>query len=196
MTHVSAYPLTWPDTLPRSAKKHSAQFRTSLNGAMANVNDSLRRFSSDSSRAISDLVISSNVTLGVNRPDDPGVAVWFKWDGMQVCIAVDRYPKVEHNLQAIHHIIEARRTEIRHGGIEITRATFRGFQALPAPEGSGRRGWREVLQVPPGTTADRKDIETLYRNLAKKAHPDTGGSAAQMAELNRAREEALEEVGL
>jgi hypothetical protein len=32
---------------------------------------------------------------------------------MGICIAVDRYLTVEGNLQAIHHIIEARRTYAR-----------------------------------------------------------------------------------
>jgi hypothetical protein len=60
----------------------------------------------------------------VTSPADPGVAVWFTWDGMQVCIAVDRYQKVASNLQAIHHIIEARRVELRHGTLALVRASF------------------------------------------------------------------------
>jgi hypothetical protein len=98
---VSAYPLTWPDTLPRSAAKASSQFKASLSAALKNVEDSLRRFGADSG-GIKDVIISSNVTLGASRPTDPGVAVWFTWAGEQRCIAVDRYPKVEDNLQAIH----------------------------------------------------------------------------------------------
>jgi curved DNA-binding protein CbpA len=34
-------------------------------------------------------------------------------------------------------------------------------------------------------------IEQRYRDLAKKLHPDAGGSAEAMAELNEARKEAL-----
>src|SRR5512146_2624661 len=127
---VNAYPLTWPPQFPRAKAREKGAFKTSLAGALGNVQDSLRRFAADSGKKLDQLVISSNVTLGVQRPDDPGVAVWFVWDGMQVCIAVDRYATVEGNLQAIHHIIEARRVELRHGTLALVRATFTGFLSL------------------------------------------------------------------
>jgi hypothetical protein len=150
------------------------------------VQDSLRLFATDSGKKLESLTISSNVTLGAHKPADPGVAVWFTWDGLGICIAVDRYSSVESNLQAIHHIIEARRVELRHGTLALVRATFTGFKALPAPAG---KQWHEVLGVEP--TASRDDINAAYRRLASEAHPDKGGSAERMAEVNRARDEAL-----
>lgn len=192
---IPPYPLHWPDTLPRTPKKASSQFRSTLSAAMNNVRGSLQRFAGDSGKTVTDVVISSNVTLGEEKPADTGVAVWFTWDGMQVCIAVDRYPKVQDNLQAIYHVIEARRTEVRHGGLHIARATFKGFQALPAPP--SKKPWREVLglDLPHKREPLNKDvIEARYRALAKKAHPDSGGSHDAMAELNRAKDEALREV--
>lgn len=189
---AQAYPLTWPDTMPRTTTKVASKFKTPLSAALKNVRSSLGLFSGDSGKKVESLVISSNVTLGVERPADPGVAVWFVWDGMQVCIAVDRYAKVEDNLQAIHHIVEARRTEMRHGGLHIVRATFRGFTAIPAPK---RRTWREVLGIITTGPVTAENIDSAYRRLAKAAHPDTpGGSHDAMAELNRARDEALKAV--
>ncbi|MER8616038.1 J domain-containing protein [Mesorhizobium sp. M1409] len=190
---AQAFPLTWPDTMPRTERKADSRFKTPLSAALKNVRGSLGLFATDTNKRVESLVISSNVTLGVERPTDPGVAVWFVWDGMQVCIAVDRYAKVEDNLQAIHHIVEARRTEMRHGGLHIVRATFRGFTALPAPK---RASWREVLGCPPGAAPSAESIESAYRLLAKKAHPDTpGGSHDAMTELNTAKSEALKEIG-
>lgn len=193
---VQPYPLQWPDTMPRfKSARQPGQFKTSLSGAMKNVSDSLRRFAADSGKPLGNVVISSNVTLGVSNPPDPGVSVWFTWDGMSVCIPVDRYSKVEANLQAIHHIIEARRTELRHGTLALVRATFQGFTALPAPASS--RTWRQVLGIDIGSRREpvnRESIDRAYREKAKTAHPDVGGSAEAMAELNRAREEALREV--
>ncbi|RWC91699.1 MAG: J domain-containing protein [Mesorhizobium sp.] len=187
------YPLTWPDTMPRTTNKVASKFKTALSTALKNVNSSLNLFAGDSGKRVENLVISSNVTLGVERPNDPGVAVWFVWDGMQVCIAVDRYPKVEDNLQAIHHIVEARRTEMRHGGLHIVRATFRGFAALPAPK---RKGWREVLGIAPSARVTATEVEHFFRMAAKKAHPDVpGGSHNAMSELNQAKEMALKEIG-
>lgn len=195
MSVASAYPLTWPEMFPRSKSRERGQFRTTLNGALANVEKSLAGFSRDSKRRLDNLVISSNVTLGARKPDDPGVAVWFGWDGLSVCIAVDRYTSVEANLQAIHHIIEARRVELRHGTLALVRATFQGFAALPPPPGSRpARHWRDVLDVPLWSAPDTDAINRAYRAKATEAHPDTGGSDEAMAELNRARDEALKEI--
>jgi hypothetical protein len=187
---VNAFPLSWPPTFPRCKVRERGAFKTTLAGALKNVGDSLRRFASDSGKKLDGIIMSSNVTLGVSRPEDPGVAVWFKWDGLGVCIAVDRYLTVEANLQAIHHIIEARRVELRHGTLALVRATFQGFLALPAPKGSH---WSEVLQLPKDAT--RADVRAAYRRYASQHHPDKpGGSHAKMAELNAAQEAALLEV--
>lgn len=183
---TTAYPLTWPATIPRSKVRERGAFKTSLSGALKNVQNSLKLFAKDSAKNITGLVISSNVTLGAERPTDPGVAVWFTWDGLAVCIPVDRYQTVESNLQAIHHVIEARRVELRHGTLALVRASFTGFTALPPASGSH---WSAVLNVPKDAKPD--DIERAYREAAKKAHPDTGGSTDAMARLNAAREAAL-----
>lgn len=185
---INAYPLTWPSAFPRCKVRERGAFKT-MAGALNNVEGSLRRFAGDSGKKLDGVVMSSNVTLGVQRPEDPGVAVWFTWDGLGVCIAVDRYLTVEANLQAIHHIIEARRVELRHGTLALVRATFQGFLALPAPKGSH---WTEVLQLP--KDARREDVKTPYRRYASMYHPDKpGGSHEKMAEINAAQEQALQE---
>jgi len=189
---VSAYPLHWPPGFKRTARQTSSLFKVTLPAALNNVQGSLRRFGKDSAKSIGGLVISSNVTLGVSNPDDAGVAVWFTWDGMQVCIPCDRYGRVEENLQAIHYVIEARRTELRHGTLEMVRATFSGFKALPAPEG---KHWRDLLKVGKAAKVTPGTIEFAYKSLAKKYHPDAGGSPELMAELNNARDTALSEIG-
>ena len=182
---TSAYPLSWPDGFPRSAKRETGQFKTSLAVALKNVETSLARFGKDSGKPVAHVVLSSNCALGVARPQDPGIAVWFTWDGLQVCIPVDRYTTPEANLQAIHHVLEARRTELRHGTLALVRATMTGFVALPAP---GAKPWEQVLGVSREANIDQ--IEAAYRRLAKDRHPDHGGSTDAMAELNRARKEA------
>ncbi len=180
------YPLQWPDNIRRSHPRIKSQFRTGLTGAMNNVRASLAKFANDSKRKVDNVVISSNVTLGEQRPNDPGVAVWFTWDGDLRCIAVDRYNKVECNLQAIHHVLEARRTEVRHAGIEMTRATFKGFiPMLAAPDATP---WWRVL----GFAAPCGKAETI-RN-AYKIRVRTAGEA-ELKELNIARDIGLKEVG-
>lgn len=192
MSGVPPYPLTWPDTIPRKAgSRESGQFKTALAGAMKNVQDSLRRFGTLSGKPVQNVVISSNVTLGVNRPADPGVAVWFTWEGQQVCIPVDRYASVEANVQAIHHVLEARCTELRHGTLALVRATMKGFVALPAP-----KSWREILSIDPDLQVDERTLETAWKIAARAAHPDRGGSHAKMSEVNEARDRAKRELNL
>lgn len=186
MSNVTAYPLTWPQGFPRSKTRESGKFKATLAGALNNVQDSLRLFASDSRKKLEDLIISSNVTLGAQRPADPGVAVWFTWDGLSVCIAVDRYNTVEANLQAIHHILEARRVELRHGTLALVRATFTGFRALPSPPGEQ---WWAILGV--HENASRTEIDSAYRTLRSKHHPDKGGDAEQFQRVQRAYEAAM-----
>lgn len=188
---IPAFPLAWPEGFPRrQGSRETGQFKTTLAGALKNVTDSLRRFGADSGRTVQEIAITSNVALGAQNPDDPGIAVWFTWDGEQRCIAVDRYAKPEANLQAVHHVLEARRTELRHGTLALVRATMKGFAlSLPAP---GAKPWWEILQVPQNATLEQ--IEASYRKLAAERHPDKpGGSDAMMADLNQARDKARKE---
>lgn len=189
------YPLAWPKDVERVpiSKRTESKFKTTLSGALGNVKTSLVRFGNDSGIAVTNVVLSSNVGgLDAGKPQDPGVAAWFTWDGDERCIAVDRYLKVEENLQAIHHIIEARRTEMRHGGLNITRQTFKAFAALPAPVG----GWRGVMGYRPDQTLAWSMVDEDYTRLAKEWHPDKpGGDKAKMAALNVAFAEAKKEFG-
>ena len=185
-----AFPLQWPDGWPRTKTPASSQFKTSLPGALKNVQDSIRRFSDDSGKKIDDLVISSNVTLGDQRPQDAGVAVYFSWDGISTCIAVDKYKKVEENLQAIHHCLEAERTKLRHGGLNIVRAAFRGYASLPPPTG---REWFDVLEC--RQDASQEVIKANYQRLRRAAHPDSGGSSERFIEIQKAYNTALSLLG-
>ena len=74
---------------------------------------------------------------------------------------------------------------MRHGGLHIVRQTFKGFTALPAPE-----HWTEVLGLNQG--AGKAEINAAYRDKARAAHPDHGGSDAAMSRLNAARDAALQ----
>lgn len=181
------YPLCWPENVGRPRQTVRSQFRTSLSGAIGNIRDGMRMLLSELGEKQADLIISSNATLGVDQPSDPGVAVWFRLNGAWTCFACAKYPKPADNLQAIVHVVEARRSELRHVGIEMVRATFQGLKALPAP-----RHWSEVLGVP--RTAGLADVTHAFRELAKTRHPDRGGSQELMAELNSARAAAERDI--
>lgn len=58
-----------------------------------------------------------------------------------------------------------------------------------APEPARRRTWWEILGV--SRDADTREIRVAHRRLSLKKHPDLGGSDAEMAEINAARDEAM-----
>jgi hypothetical protein len=187
LNSIAAYPLSWPETMPRyRGAREAGQFKTTLSAALNHVAHSLDLFGKNSGSYVRGVILSSNCTLGVDRPSDPGVAAWFTWDGAQMCIAVDRYSTPAANLQAIHLILEARRVELRHGTLALIRATFQGFKALPPPS-----HWADILQV--NRDASVSVIEANFKRLAMDRHPDRGGSSEAMAELNAARARALKE---
>jgi hypothetical protein len=153
-----------------------------------------------------DVVISTNLQLrldglprsGQAAPADPGAAVYWRDltpNGMQDrCMAIDRYTKVEQNVAALAATIEAMRAIERHGGAVIMDRAFTGFTALPSPIVAGmKRPWREVLEYGNGLV-DRDQVKQHHRILANRLHPDKGGTDAAMAELNAARDEALQEL--
>jgi hypothetical protein len=189
---TQAYPLHWPDSWPRGKTQGPSQFRTSLSGALKNVQASLLQFGADSGKKVESIMVSSNFSLNDQSPSDPGVAVYFTWDNISTCIAVDKYRKIECNLQAIHHCIEAERTKLRHGGINLVRAAFRGYAALPPPSAANARDWWVVLGI--SKLSKRTDIDAAYRARAKECHPDTGGTAEAMAELTTARNQAIQGI--
>ena len=182
---IAPYPLLWPDGVPRTAKPGDALFSTTRAKAMDNVEASLVAFGRDSGIKVGEVHITSNVAgLRGGEPDDAGVAVWFTWDGATRAIAVDRYKKVEWNLQAIHHILEADRTKMRHGGINFLRASFRShIAALPAP---GAKPWYEVIGV--AASATPAEIDEAYKARVRILAGQN--DHAQLSELNVARDQA------
>lgn len=183
-----AYPLHWPPVWPRTKHPTGSQFKTTLAGSLKNVEKSIELFAKDSGKKVTDVIISSNVTLGVQRPEDSGVVAYFKWDDIATCIAVDRYAKVEENLQAIHHCIEAERTKLRHGGLNLVRAAFRGYAGLPPPRTGSTRDWWDVLEC--RRDATRGVINARYKRLRSQHHPDKGGDSARFNEVQQAYKEA------
>lgn len=156
------------------------------------------------------VVISTNVELrkdglpysGRREPEDTGVAVYFILDGQEKCIPIDRWRSVADNLRACAKTIEAMRGIERWGAKNLVDAAFRGFTALPPPDGAyaeaasvriKRNPW-ELLDIAPGTR-DLDYLEFKYKTAAKKAHPDQGGSSEDFVEVRNAYETIKREMG-
>lgn len=188
---TTKYPLCWPVGWPRTAPALVSASRYSKK-SMKRVTDDLL----EEVRLLggSGLVISSNVQLrqnglpksGQKQPGDRGASIYFNRSGKQLCFACDKWGLVEDNLWAIKLTIEALRQLERAGVSDMLDRAFTGFLALPAPALGAT--WYEVLGVP--QTADRREIDKAYRELAKLYHPDTGGSHDEFIKIQRAYNEA------
>lgn len=189
---TQAYPLHWPQNWPRSRAKQRSKFSTthrSFSGLCNDVYHEIKLLGGHNA------IVSTNLKLRNDglpysqqrQPEDTGVAVYFTFKGQQKCFACDRWEKMEENLRAISLTIGALRGIDRWGSGDMVEAAFRGFEALPAPSSSNRPWW-EVLCTE--KDAPIVSIENNYRSLARKYHPDNGGSAEKMAELNSAIAEA------
>jgi hypothetical protein len=196
-----AYPLQWPKGKPRTpwdarergrfGKQRHIQhdtFSYSMKGNLS-VAEALKRLQGEIDRLGAYLpVVSSNLETrrdglprsGQRKPEDPGVAFYFRLKDKPIVLACDHYDTVEANIAAIAAHIDAMRAMERHG-VGSLEQMFAGFMALPpavAPD-----DWRTVLGNP-GTLAD---AERVYRAAAHEHHPDkTGGDDAKMAALNAA----------
>lgn len=188
---TEAYPLQWPEHRKRTSWRENSRFRVS---SFAVTRDELMR--ELKALGAKNTVLSTNIPLrndglpyaNFKQPDDPGVAVYFQYKGKSMCFACDRWRKIEDNIQAVRHTINALRGIARWGSGDMLEAAFTGFQALEAPRG---KEWWEILEIPRECSLHM--IELHYKNLVRKHHPDVGGSVEKMIEINAAIAQARKE---
>jgi hypothetical protein len=196
---ADSYPLKWPDGWPRTSYRKSSNYKISIDKAV----DDLMRELTLLGALKGSIVLSSNVpprnALGTPRNDghqvaDPGVSVWWttKAHGERV-IACDRWASVRENVRAVGLAVEALRAIERAGATQILERAFSAFGALPAASAAPVvRPWWAVLGFSEAAIGSLSSAVTdaRWRELAKKAHPDQGGTQEAMAELNAAAEQA------
>ena len=200
MSAQTRYPLQWPEGWKRTQSYQRKTATFSHQGKALTVFDGLQRVLDQLQRLgvhQDDVIVSTNLQTRLDglprsnqaRPGDPGVCVYWKPAKSPMrCMAVDRYDEVQDNLAAVAATLEAMRSIERHGGAAILDRAFTGFAALPAPVG-GKRDWWTVLEL--SSTASQAEIREAFNRLAREHHPDRGGSDERMAEIIRARDEAL-----
>ena len=185
----SVFPLDWPSAIPRSKTPERSRFKTTLAKSLKNVENSLELLAKDSNKKVRDIVISSNYSLNNTNPEDGGVCVYFFWDGIQMCYPIDRYNRIQDNLQAIYHIIEADRTKLRHGSFELIMAEKRG-DTLMLDSGESKP-WYVVLGV--NKTDSYTVVSEQYKKLVKLHHPDRpSGNNETFIAINKAWKEYID----
>lgn len=197
---IEAFPLSWPKGWPRTKTPARSRFDVPFTAARDGLMEQIRLLGGTLPVLSSDLELRRDGLpyAGQREPADKGVAVYFMWKGQQRVFACDRWDRIKDNIRALEKTIEAVRGIERWGASEMLDRAFSGFTALPAPGEPAKRDWRDVLDL----NADERSrvskaiIEGRFRYLASQRHPDrAGGSHEAMAELNRARDEALKEIG-
>lgn len=192
----STFPLAWPAGKPRTpaSSRKPGSFKSNekpigMEAAYERVQAELDRLGGKYG------LLSSNVELTLSgrprgdrrAPSDPAVCLYFSLDGKPFAMGCDAFDSVPQNIAAIAGHIEATRRIARYG-VASASESLRAFEALPAPQSH----WA-VLGLLPGSGAEA--INHMYRDKARKAHPDQGGSEADMARLNAARDAAIQEIG-
>jgi DnaJ-domain-containing protein 1 len=197
---ITNYPLVWPFGQKRTDARARKHARFSTRGYIGprrkhSVHESARELEAEIRRMGGrEMIISSNLRVKVNglpyssqkQPDDPGVAVYFKWNKRDLVFACDAWLTVEDNLWAIVKHIEALRGQERWGVGSLDQA-FAGYMALPDPV---TRKWWEVLGVP--SDSDDATIKSAYFRLAKIHHPDAGGDPVLFDQVQKAYDLAIQ----
>jgi hypothetical protein len=186
------FPLQWPVGWPRTKYPTEARFGVrgqgvSMSAALDFVEEELQRLGARYP------VISTNVRTRLDgrplsnqgRPIDTGVAVYFTLKERRTVLACDKWNRPEANLWAIAKHIDALRGQNRWGVGSVEQA-FAGYAALP--HRSGPDPW-EVLGLT--CSASEEQVLAAYRQKARTAHPDAGGSHDAFAELSQAKDIAL-----
>lgn len=206
LTLQALYPLEWPKDWPRTDTWHrrsGTQFQCTPSTALADLRAALAALSVQYATVSSWLAVSrANGSLRLDaasvRLDDPGVVLSFVRQEREYVLARDAFVTPFANLRSIGLALKGLAAIERHGGSTIFDRAFGGFAALPPPQKPPQeRTWREVLGMEEArgpAVVLLAGAEAVYRQMARKAHPDSGGSAEAMALLNRAIEAARSEL--
>lgn len=200
MSTATRFPLSWPAGRPRTRYPVRSKFKVQ---SFAVVRDELlHQLKLLGATAV---ILSTNIRLrqdglplaGQAQPADTGVAVHFAYKGRPVAFACDRWDRIEDNLQAVRHTIDALRGIARWGTGDMVDAAFSGFAQLPAAR-TALRPWHVVLGVAPHASTD--EATAAYRRLAKEHHPDRNPgddeAKAKYAEVDAAYDAFKRERGL
>lgn len=192
---VTEYPLCWPDSKPRAAKRMEGNpysWNATLAAAREQVDAEMRR------SGVRSYVISMSPRHRYGSPD-PGAAVWWNAKAKNGgaaelrVIACDTYDKAEVNLYAIGLTLNRIRLIERYGAYTLEQAMEGARPALPPPAGASEIDWRKVLgDVPPGVTGDDAlaIVNARYRRQAAEAGTDEN----ELRRLNLAVEKARAEM--
>lgn len=201
---MEKFPLQWPVGYPRTKYPMEARFGSiTFERSRQKLFRELEKMLDYNDRKT--IVLSTDLPLRNDgmpyasaKANDKGVAVYFNRKGEQMVLCCDKWKKMEHNIHAICKTVEAMRGIDRWGVSDFLKRSFQGFNALPpAAHDKPKRKWWVVFEYPvmPDFIGEWPRIEAQYKSLAKKRHPDAGGTTEAFQELVSAFVEAKKLFG-
>lgn len=194
-------PLQWPAGFARTRQRTHGRFRLTFPAALKSLHAAMQ----NRGLARHEYVISSNLPLKNNGDPTPvsasvqdtGIAVYWKEKNKPIrVVACDQFWGAHQNLRALALTLEHLRNMERWGCTQLVEHIMDSGFALPGP-GQTSTGTGDGMPVDveptkewchPLVTPDL--VAVIYKNFAKKWHPDQGGSTAMMAQLSLAKAQA------
>jgi hypothetical protein len=176
--------LDWPDHIdrtPSGERTSTSKFDTSFSKTRGQLKKEMARMDVDEWR-LEDVTGSHG---------DPGVVVRWLKDGDEYAAACDYYTSKKDNIRSVYLWLK----ETRKRNDRPVETAEDNFAAARLPSGQPIEADgdlpHEVLEVPQDATEE--EVRDAYREKAKDAHDDQGGSTAEMVALNSAKEAMLNE---
>lgn len=188
-----AFPLEFPPWEQRTPHRRRAVFQVEFDQARDELLHELALLKADG------VIISTNILLrrdglpyaNQREPGDPGVAVYFRWQGRDYCLACDQWDLVKDNLRAIGlYVASLRPILTSRWGVRQADQLMR-VHALPE---TVERHWWVVLNCP--CSATEEEVRAAYRRQAATAHPDVSGDYDCWHQVQQAYQLALDALNL
>lgn len=190
MIQPEKFPLHWPQGYPVTEYRTESKFKCTFAEARDGIYYELDRLGSEAYFISCNINRNKSGQLIAGRLvyDNPGVAVYFKYNGEQKVIACDKWKYIHENLRAIEKSLEAIRGLDRWGCTNIISQAVSGMKELPMNAGNSSRSWWQVLEALQNSSDEL--IENNYKRLRKQYHPDMpGGDNDKFVAVQKAYEE-------
>jgi len=110
------------------------------------------------------------------------------------CIVMSRQRWQDDQAALKRESINLRRAAQERMNEEFARCSGRQNRHHGKRQPVDEREHREALNLPANGKLERRQVNTAYRRLAQKAHPDVGGSHEQFVRITKARTVLLETI--